>query len=311
MVRLSRKRHRAGLKGSPASGEGQISSMTTVIESRSVRLIRRLPRLTFYSGLELFLLALIAIQAARFAWLLVTPLGPVGDYRGNAPAVTTASAVAESFDPFFRLSAGGPAVVTSLTLKLYGVREDRATGRGSAIIALPNGSQSSFGVGEEIMPGVTLTAVGFDHVTISRNGSPEQIFLDQSQAAPAATAPPAAAQPVITAPPPPGQMQSPIRMPVPASRAPGAGGAPASPGPALQPRQTNGRVTGIAVNLAGETGRALQAAGLENGDVIVSINGQRINSLEQARALARQSGDANIIVNRGGRAVPLRTRLNL
>ena len=67
--------------------------------------------------------------------------------------------------------AGGPVVVTSLNLKLYGVREDRATGRGSAIIALPDGRQLSFAVGEEIMPGVTLTAVGFDNVTISRGGA--------------------------------------------------------------------------------------------------------------------------------------------
>ena len=68
------------------------------------------------------------------------------------------------------------------------MREDRATGRGSAIIALPDGTQSSYGVGEEIMPGVTLTAVAADGVTISRNGVMEQLFLDQSQPAPGAPA---------------------------------------------------------------------------------------------------------------------------
>ena len=98
--------------------------------------------------------------------------------------------------------------MTSLNLKLYGVREDRATGRGAAIIALPDGRQLSFAVGEEIMPGVTLTAVGFDNVTISRGGAAEQIFLDQSgpaQAAgvpetPAAGAGPAAPMPVVVRP---------------------------------------------------------------------------------------------------------------
>ena len=80
-------------------------------------------------------------------------------------------------------------MVTSLNLKLYGVREDRATGRGSAIIALPDGRQLSFAVGEEIMPGVTLTAVGFDNVTISRGGTAEQIFLDQSPPAQTVGAP--------------------------------------------------------------------------------------------------------------------------
>jgi general secretion pathway protein C len=70
--------------------------------------------------------------------------------------------------------------VTSLNLKLFGVREDRASGRGSAIIGIGDGQQRSFLVGDEVMPGVTLTAVGFDSVTVSRGGAPEQLFLDQS-----------------------------------------------------------------------------------------------------------------------------------
>jgi general secretion pathway protein C len=74
-------------------------------------------------------------------------------------------------------------VVTSLDLALYGIRQDEASGRGSAIIATPDGVQRSFAVGEEIVPGVTLTAVAFDSVTISRGGVTEQLFMDQSPAA--------------------------------------------------------------------------------------------------------------------------------
>jgi general secretion pathway protein C len=91
-------------------------------------------------------------------------------------------------------------VVTSLPLTLHGVREDRATGRGSAIIATPDGQQNSIGVGEEIMPGVTLTGVGPDSVTISRGGVAEQLFLGAAPAgetlpdASAAPAPPAPTQ---------------------------------------------------------------------------------------------------------------------
>src|SRR5829696_3473992 len=159
---------------------------------RAERLFGRLPSFDALSALELLLLALIAVQAARLVWTLVTPVGPVGDWRAAVLAAPAGDSLS-TFDPFFRLSpAGGPAVVTSLNLKLYGVREDRATGRGSAIIALPDGNQRSFGVGEEIMPGVRLASVGFDNVTIDRNGVAEQIFLDQSEAAPAAAAPPAA-----------------------------------------------------------------------------------------------------------------------
>ena len=107
----------------------------------------RLPRTTPLSALELILLALVAVQGARLVWALLTPVGPVGDWKAPASfAAPTALGALGSFDPFFRLETGGSGVVTSLNLKLYGVREDRATGRGSAIIALPDGRQDDLAV---------------------------------------------------------------------------------------------------------------------------------------------------------------------
>ena len=163
--------------------------MRLATSPRTQILWERLP--SAYSALELALIALIAIQLARLFWIMVTPLGPIGDWRAPSSLVAPpATARLGDFDPFFRLAnATGPTAVTSLNLRLYGVREDRATGRGSAIIGLPDGTQNSYAVGEEIMPGVTLAAVGFDNVTISRSGALEQIFLDQSQPATAAGAP--------------------------------------------------------------------------------------------------------------------------
>lgn len=253
---------------------------------RAERLFRRVPRLTALSALELLLLALIAVQAARLVWTLVTPVGPVGDWRpaGRLELPASDSALTD-FDPFFRLSAGGPAVVTTLNLKLYGVREDRATGRGSAIIALPDGTQRSFAFGEEIMPGVTLAEVGFDSVTINRNGVAEQIFLDQSRPAQGAAAPAPAPSTPVAAP------NSQIRF---------------------QPRTSGGRANGLTVSPGIDGGYALRAAGFMPGDVIVSINGQAVTSLDQARTIVRQAGgEVSVIVNRGGRAVPLRTSLEL
>jgi len=248
----------------------------------------RFPRPTVYTLAELVLLVLIAVQTARLAWTLVTPIGPVGDWKAATILAGPADAGAlAAFDPFFRLNgAAGPATVTSLNLKLYGVREDRATGRGSAIIALPDGRQASFGVGEEMMPGVTLTAVGFDNVTISRNGRAEQIFLDQSSPAQAVAA------------------SEPVPAPTAPVPAPAAGNQPI----AFQPRLAGGQVNGLIVAPGGDGGRAFRAAGLVAGDVIVAIDGQRVSSLEQARA-AMAGGDVNIMVDRGGQAVPLRIRI--
>ena len=259
--------------------------MQQAMAARARRWPARLPRVSAGLTLELALLAFLAVQCARLFWAVVTPIGPVGDLRAAEPTVAGAPPLGQ-FDPFFRNGgqAAAAAVVTSLDLKLFGVREDRATGRGSAIIGTPDGAQASVAVGEEIMPGVTLTAVAFDSVTISRNGATEQIFLDQSQAAPQA---------------------APVRPQAPAPAA-------AADGPQIQmaPRTSGGRVTGIVVQPGG-SGEAFRAAGFAPGDVIVSVNGQAIASAEQARALVEQSqGEVSLVVDRAGRQLPLRVRLN-
>jgi general secretion pathway protein C len=263
------------------------------------RLILLLPRLTVYSAAELLLLVLIAVQTARLIWTMATPLGPVGDWKAaGGPGVRADAAVFAAFDPFFRLSAGGPVVVTSLNLRLTGVREDRATGRGSAIIQLPDGRQLSFMVGEEVMPGVTLTAVGFDNVTISRAGAQEQIFMDQSTPAPAVIVDPNSTTPVPPGAPP--QVVTP-QGPVP----------PTMTGMInFAPRMVGRTVNGVIVTAGGDGGRAFSAAGFQPGDVIVAVNGQRVTSLEQARAALGAGGVVSIMVERAGRGVPLQVRLN-
>ncbi|MBK6296592.1 MAG: hypothetical protein IPF48_00510 [Sphingomonadales bacterium] len=119
------------------------------------------------------MLILIAVQLARLVWAIFTPAGPLGEVRPTQIALQGN----DGFDPFFRIGdQPGSMVVTSLALKLFGVRVDEAVGGGSAIIETPDGVQSSFGVGDEIVPGATLKQVAFDSVTIERNGVSEQLF---------------------------------------------------------------------------------------------------------------------------------------
>ncbi|MGZ8305335.1 MAG: type II secretion system protein N, partial [Allosphingosinicella sp.] len=129
--------------------------MRLAFDSR--RLIGRARGVNGWTVLEIALLALVALQCARLIWTALTPVGPLGDWRGAPDSRGDASAAAlGGFDPFFRLSgAAGPVTVTSLNLKLFGIRQDQASGRGSAIIAASDGQQRSVGVGEEIEPGVT------------------------------------------------------------------------------------------------------------------------------------------------------------
>nr|WP_295371306.1 type II secretion system protein N [uncultured Sphingosinicella sp.] len=285
--------------------------MRLALDPRARRLLRRLPRTTVYSAMELALLSLLALQAARLVWTLVTPLSPVGEWKAGSalrPVAPASGNLLGSFDPFFRLSAqsAAPVVVTSLNLKLFGVREDRASGRGSAIIGTQDGQQRSFAVGEEVIPGVKLTAVGFDSVTVSRGGTAEQLFLDQSP--PATVVTPAPPSPFATsstptpAPPPP-------LPPTPVITATPMQTNHIASEVQFQPRLNGGQVTGVTVQPQG-SGNAFRASGLQAGDIVTSVNGQRITSADQARAIASQfrGGEANVEVERGGRTVSLRVK---
>lgn len=275
--------------------------MRLAFDSR--RLIGRARGVNGWTLLEMALLALIALQCARLIWIALTPVGPLGDWRGTgADRPAAATAALGTFDPFFRLSgAGGPVTVTSLNLKLFGIRQDQASGRGSAIIAGSDGQQRSIAVGEEIEPGVTLKAVGFDSVTIARGGADEQLFMDQSEA-PATVAPPGA--PPAEAPPPPviqpTQSVEPGSRPVPPSK-------PQPTEVSVLPRMNGAELTGVMVRPQGN-GSSFRALGFVPGDVVTSVNGRRIRSPEQAKALAAAlgSGRAVLQVERDGRVMTLR-----
>ena len=273
--------------------------MRLAFDSR--RLIGRARGVNGWTLLELALLALIALQCARLIWTALTPVGPLGDWRAaGTDRAGAATDVLGGFDPFFRLSgSGGPVTVTSLNLKLFGIRQDQASGRGSAIIAGADGQQRSIAVGEEIEPGVILKAVGFDSVTIARGGADEQLFMDQSQgpatvAAP--TGPPAPAAPTVQ----PSAAVEPGTPPPPASKL--------YPNEiSMAPRMNGTQVTGVTVSPQGNDA-AFRALGLAPGDVVISVNGRRIRTMDDARGMAAQMGSRRVSmqVERGGRVIALR-----
>lgn len=151
----------------------------------------RLRPIDWLSLVEKLLLGLLALQCAGLIWTVLTPVGSFGSWEGRQAqflSVAERQALFSGFDPFYRSGPQRPGggVVTSLALTVYGIRLNEGSGQGSAIVAGPDGVQNSFAVGEEIMPGVVLKAVAFDHITIDRGGAEEQVFLDQSQPAPIA-----------------------------------------------------------------------------------------------------------------------------
>ena len=257
------------------------------LDGRARRLLRAMPNV--YSAAELLLLGLLAVQGARLAWTIVTPVTPLGDWRPAATALPGSPYdILTGFDPFFRLSGDtGAGQVTALHLTLYGTRIDDAMGRSSAIVAGPDGVQNSVAVGGEVAPGVKLKAVFFDHVTLDRGGAAEDLFLDQSgPATPAAAA---------------------------------AASAPAGPLPQLRgeigfvPRVEAGRISGLTVHPQG-SGALFAKAGLRDGDVVTAIGGRPVTGpqdIDRVAAEFASGGAVPLVVERGSQTLPLSLSLSL
>ncbi len=266
--------------------------------------IQRFSPFMFLAGI---LLLFATVQISRLLWAVLTPVAPIGDWQVSAPQVMPAEQRAilfGQFDPFFRAqnTAAGNETITSLPITLFGIRSNEASGSGSAIVADAAGLQNSFATGEEIMPGVTLHAVAFDHIVISNNGALEKLYLDQS--VPAATVGGAAS--TISA--------SPVTSPNITSPGTVTGTGPGS-GVKLSPetiaknvglsaRNENGKVTGLVVS-AKDDGSTLKSAGLRDGDIIVSVNGNAVGSAADLVKNLRPGANVSLEVERGAQKLPL------
>ncbi|KTT73621.1 type II secretion system protein N [Sphingomonas endophytica] len=290
--------------------------MRLKFDARARAILRRLPVVNIYSAAELVLIAGLAVQCARLAWVVLTPISPLGAWVPAGPTVPAdAAGVLAGFDPFYRVSgqvqAQGPAVVTSLQLTLFGTRMDSAQARGAAIIAGPDGVQKSVAVGEEVAPGVILRSVAFDHVTLERGGQTEDLYLNQS-GAPTGGAPAPDADAAVNPPPPsPPPGAGPPQV-SPGGAPPAAGGGGTVSPEQLRseisaiPRIEGGKISGLTVR--GQGGNAFRAAGLRDGDVITSVAGRTIASASDLDQLTRgraAGGSLSLTVERGGQPLPL------
>ena len=281
------------------AGQGNLRGRWTQLRPAGAFVRRKAHAISAYDAMRYLLIALLLVQFVRLIWMILTPVSPVGDWRAGQVQtipVTERVALFTSFDPFDRSAAGtGEAAVTSLDLTLYGLRMNEASGQGSAILASSDGIQRSFVVGQEIIAGVTLAAVNFDHVILDRGGIRENLYIDQS--VPAETV-------GITPP----VLSGTTALPVTGTASPPqltAENIAAAIG--FSPRSENGRVTGFAVSSNGDPA-LFNAAGFRTGDIINKINGRDVTSqrdIDNLRDQIRPGARLSVMVERGAESIPI------
>lgn len=265
-------------------------------------------------GLAAAVFALLLGRAlADLAWSLV-PVPEAARWQPPPAAAATArnSAVVDinaiaNAALFGRYQAAAPsassllnAPETPLNLTLLGLLADDREAYSRALIAVQNGEEKGYAVGDDVTRGVTLQAIFPDRVILSRGGRLETLRLERDKPSVGGgsyTPPPAAAAPDEGASASADQLAA-VRDEV--LRDP----AKASEYIRVQPANVAGQLKGYRV-YPGRDRSAFTAAGLRPGDLVTAVNGVQLD--DPAKALQMlgdlsQAGQVNLVVERGGQS---------
>lgn len=199
-----------------------------------------------------------AAVAASYAWLSASP-EPQASAPAPVPALPPAAPLSSS-----PASAPVPPTVSVDGLILYGV--SGASPSAAAIIGSRLGGQRVVAVGSDYRPGLKLAEIGVDYAVL-QNGA-QNIRLELSRYAASGSAKVTAALPA--------EEEQKIEAAVLRS--------------ILRPVMADNRIGGYALK-AGESLPQLIRAGLQPGDVIMSVNGSQLDE-ERMSELAWQMGNA-------------------
>lgn len=203
----------------------------------------------------------VAAVLASYAWLSASPAAPEPDPAPKA-VKPVELAVVPPAPP--SQAAPAPALVSADGLILYGV--SGASRSAAAIIGSRLGGQRVVAVGQDYRPGLKLAEVGVDYAVLSTGAQGVRLELSRFGEGGAAKATASL----------PAEQEQKIEAAVLRS--------------ILKPVRTNNRIGGYALK-PGESLPQLIRAGIQPGDVIVSVNGSQLDE-ERMAELAWQMGNA-------------------
>lgn len=205
--------------------------------------------------LEGVLVVLLAIQAARLLWAVITPVDPLGPLPGWTPAAEVPALAGH--DPFRTGDDGAdPATPGLQDWRLFGLRS--GSDGGAAILANGSGPQRAYRPGDMLAPGLVLERIEAGHALFRDGGASIRLELPAQHGLPRRAASPPSTLPATSA----------------------TGTAAAAVDPSRLLAGSGLRHAGEGDGSAGYTvmpqadGALLRQAGLRPGDVLLRVNGQ-------------------------------------
>jgi len=241
-------------------------------------------------------LLLLCWALAQGTWKLWQPATPVLDRSAGAEPLVDLKALL-SARPFGSAAAvpvndDSRVARSNLNINLTGVAARRVGG--CALLVVQGQPESAYCAGEEISPGVRLESVQADRIVILRNGVRESVLMKDAEGAPGTVV---AVQPVV-------QSLGADRQVVDRRQLQRQIGRPEFLSQALIVPNPGG---GFLVREI-QSGSVYEKLGLQQGDVIRTVNGQPITNMDDVMRLYQQFGTAERVtvdVQRHGRAETL------
>lgn len=278
----------------------------------------------------------LALTLASLVWgLLSRPtLNVHTEAAGAVLAMPTASVPRPPLSQFHLFgvlggnAAGAPAAPeTQLNLSLVGVIGGKSPEDGLAVIADVNGRQDRYAVGQSVgQSGAVLEAVYSDRVLLRFNGRQEVLKRFRPTANTAAPGTPTLTTAMPAPPAPMVSVATPGGIPT-SDPSNGFVGTTAMGGAQFElvrqealrnptallsqvqvvPVLDGGQLRGVRLNFAGDPA-LLVAAGLQSDDVVVAVNGVRIDSIERGMQVVetlKTAASVGVTVLRNGVEIPL------